>query len=135
MFRLRASTAIGDGLRIFPGRLNSGETVAAPWIPDRSLTEGAGPVRPEFLWAALDCVGAWAMLPLPKGKALVLGELSARIDGRVAAEEKCVVVGWPLQIEGRKRLAGSAVIAESGEIVAVGRAIWIEVQASAFGGE
>ena len=46
--------------------------------------------------------------------------------------EKCVAMGWPLHVEGRKRFAGSAVFSESGKLVALGRAIWIEVPASAF---
>lgn len=124
--------AMGDGLRIFPGSPKSGNLVAAPWIPDKSLTDGSRRIRDEFLWAALDCTSGWAVWPTPEGKAIVLGELSARVDGRVDAYEKCVAIGWPLRIDGRKRLAGSALIADSGEVVAVGRATWIEVPASAF---
>src|SRR6185436_11633128 len=36
------------------------------------------------------------------------------------------------QLEGRKRFAGSAVFSESGQLIALARAIWIEVPASAF---
>jgi hypothetical protein len=38
-----------------------------------------------------------------------------------------VVVAWPLGTEGRKRLAGTAVMSGSGETVAVAKATWIEV--------
>ncbi len=127
--------ADGDGLRIFPGSIPSRSLVAAPWVPDSSLGNGSRMVRPEFLWAALDCTSAFALPPIPDDKALVLGELSARIDDRVALGEPCVVVGWPLQVDGRKRIAGSAVFSSSGRAVAVGRAIWIEVPSSAFGGQ
>jgi hypothetical protein len=41
-------------------------------------------------------------------------------------------MGWPLQVAGRKRFAGSAVFSETGELIALARAIWIEVPASAF---
>jgi hypothetical protein len=126
--------AAGDGLRVFPGSLDGGKLVAAPWLPDDSLGEGGSAVGEVFLWAALDCTSGWSVLPVPEGKAIVLGELSARIDGAVAANERCVVVGWPMGIEGRKRFAGSAVIGESGRAVAVARATWIEVQESAFTG-
>lgn len=122
-----------DGLRIFAGPMRS--LVAAPWIPDSSLADRSGRVRPEFLWAALDCPGAWAGGPFPEGKALVLGELCARITGSVMPEEKCVVIGWPIESNGRKRYAGTAVFSGSGHPVAVARATWIEVPASAFGGQ
>jgi hypothetical protein len=127
--------AIGDGLRIFPGSTASGSMVAAPWVPDPSLGDGSNVVRAEFLWAALDCTSGFAVLPIPEGKAIVLGELSARIDDNVVPGEKCVVIGWPLQIDGRKRISGSAVVSSSGRLSAVGRATWIEVQASEFGGQ
>ncbi len=127
--------AAGDGLRIFPGLLQSRSLVAAPWVPDESLTNRSSAVGSEFLWAALDCTSAFAVLPIPEGKAIVLGELCARIDGDLMPNEECVVIGWPLQIDGRKRFAGSAVFSGSGRTVAVGRATWIEVPASAFGGQ
>jgi hypothetical protein len=125
----------GDGLRIFPGSLEADGRVAAPWIPDRSLANGSFTVGREFLWAALDCTSGFAVSPIPEGKAIVLGELSARIDGDVVPDDKCVVVGWPLRIEGRKRLSAAAVLKDSGELLAVGHATWIEVPASAFGGQ
>jgi hypothetical protein len=37
-----------------------------------------------------------------------------------------------LVIDGRRRLAGSAIFSESGLAVAMGRALWIEVPESAF---
>ncbi len=126
--------AIGDGLRIFPGPVASRPMVAAPWLPDQSLTDRSGNVSAEFLWAALDCTSAFAVLPVPEGMTIVLGELCAQIDGVVAPNEKCVVIGWLLQIDGRKRFAGSAVFSGLGRPMAVGRATWIEVSASEFRG-
>jgi hypothetical protein len=126
---------IGDGLRVFPGSLDEDRLVAAPWTPDASLAEGSGAVAREFLWAALDCTSGFAVLPVPEGKAIVLGELSVRIDRDVVPGEPCIVVGWPLHTEGRKRGSAAAVLRDSGELVAVGRAVWIEVSASAFGGQ
>ena len=46
----------GDGLRIFPGALDS-DIVAAPWLPADDLDGGDGKVAVEFHWAALDCPG------------------------------------------------------------------------------
>ena len=120
----------GDGLRIFPGRLPGKAALAAPWIPDRSLASNSPGVDPEFLWSALDCTGAFAVLPSKDDVAIVLGELCASIVGDVLPNERCVVTGWPLGVEGRKRLAGSAVYAEDGRLVALARAVWIEVPLS-----
>lgn len=127
--------AAGDGLRIFPGPVGSDGLVASPWVPHASLIDGSDTVGPEFLWAALDCTSGFATLAVSEGKTIVLGELSARIDGGVLPDEKCVVVGWPLRIDGRKRYAGAAILRSSGELLALGRATWIEVPASAFGGQ
>lgn len=123
---------VGDGLRIFPGLIESRSIVAGPWLPDSSLVDDSDDVRAEFIWAALDCPSGLAVLPVPEGRAIVLGELCARIDGKVVAGDKYIAVGWPLQIDGRKRLSGSAVFSESGLAVAIGRAVWIEVPESAF---
>src|SRR5262249_38465578 len=49
--------AAGDGLRIFPGSHPGTKLVASPWVPDASLADEAGGVRPEFQWASLDCPG------------------------------------------------------------------------------
>jgi hypothetical protein len=119
----------GDGLRIFAGEVAGQEVVAAPWIPDESL---GSPTSNEFLWAALDCPSGFALWSPREGTTVVLGQLTGSIRGQVRPGEKCVAMGWPLQVEGRKRFAGSAVYSASGELVAIARAIWIEVPASAF---
>jgi hypothetical protein len=117
-----------DGLRIFPGPLPDSSTIAAPWIPDVSLADSSGHVRREFLWAALDCAGAFVHFPsLPDGIAIVLGELTASIRGQVQPGERCVVLGWPIGVDGRKRLSGTAVYAPNNRLVAVAQAVWIEV--------
>ena len=48
--------------------------------------------------------GSLARRRLGEGAAGVLGELCARVDGALTPEEACVVVGWLLQTEGRKRM-------------------------------
>ncbi|MDY0162687.1 hypothetical protein [Desulfobotulus sp.] len=121
----------GDGLRIFAGKVAGGNMVASPWIVDASL-EKDGEVSPAFVWAALDCPGAFAVASTTPGMTLVLGELTARIEGRVCAKDRCVAVGWPLAVEGRKRMAGSAVFTESGRLVGLARAVWVEIPESLF---
>lgn len=120
--------AEGDGLRIFPGRTADESVLAAPWVPDASLADGSGRVAPEFLWAALDCAGAFAVVP-SGDKFILLGELCAQLYSDVAVGEKCVVVAWPLGIEGRKRFAGTAIFSTSDVPVATARATWIEIPA------
>ncbi len=117
---------LNDGLRIFPGPVEGTELVAAPWIPDASLVFDDGTVKPEFLWAALDCSGAFAF-PEPDNGAVLLGELRVHLFGTVSANERCVVVGWQLAHEGRKHHTATALFAESGSCSGVGLATWFEV--------
>lgn len=115
------------GLRIHPGALSDG-VFAATWIPERSLCDSSGHAGAEFLWSALDCPGGFAVNP--GGDLILLGELCARIDGTVDEGERCVVIGWPLGTEGRKRYAGSAVFSESRRLIGVARATWIQIMQS-----
>jgi hypothetical protein len=119
----------GDGLRIFAGSAAGTAAVAAPWIVDKSL---GAPTPTEFLWAALDCPSGFALWSPREGTTVVLGQLTASIHREVLPGDRCVAMGWPLQVDGRKRFAGSAVFSEKGELIALARAIWIEVPASAF---
>jgi hypothetical protein len=118
----------GDGLRIFPGWVAGRKLVAAPWTPDPSLAGEGGAVRPEFVWASLDCPGAWAMFD-EKGfeRAVVLGRLAARLLAPVRPGEPCVVVGWPLGEDGRKLYAGTALFGEDGDLRAFARATWVRI--------
>ncbi len=108
-----------DGLRIFAGRVPGRDVVAASWIPDESLVE------PRFVWAALDCPGAYAT-GVPGRGTVVLGRLAADVRRVPRAGERCVVVGWSLGDEGRKHHAGTALFGETGDVLGVGRALWIE---------
>jgi hypothetical protein len=125
--------ALHDGLCIYPGPVNGSSTIAAPWTPDASLADELGDVKPEFLWSALDCAGAFALFPLPDSSAIVLGELVTSIVGSVKPGDRCIVLGWPLGTEGRKRFAGTAVYAPNSRLVASARAVWIEVPLSTWG--
>lgn len=122
----------GDGLRIFPGPVTGRSLVASPWTPDRSLADDQGAVLPIYLWSALDCSSAFAVIPDDPQRAIVLGELTARIDAQAIAGAPHIAAGWALGVDGRKRYAGSALYTEDGIPVAVARATWIEVPRSAF---
>jgi hypothetical protein len=122
--------AAGDGLRIFPGLLEDRTLHAAPWVPDQSLADDTGSVAPEFIWSALDCPSAFAVFPVPVGMAIVLGELCASLVRDLAIGQPAVVSAWPITHEGRKRSSGSAIHTSDGKLVAVARAVWVEVPAS-----
>lgn len=115
-----------DGLRIFAGRLEGSDLVAAPWVPDAAVGTGEGSVAPEFVWAALDCPGAFSFSERTE-RAIVLGELRAEIRGEVEVGERYVVVGWEIQRDGRKHFTGTALFGEAGDCRAAGVGIWFEL--------
>ncbi|NUU22517.1 MAG: hypothetical protein HOV68_13530 [Streptomycetaceae bacterium] len=118
--------AEGDGLRLFPGLLpQRPDTTACPWVPDASL---AGPdgtrVRPEFVWAALDCPGGWTAL----GTAVpmvVLGRMTTRIDALPDVGDRCVLMGRLLGQEGRKVHTATTLYDGDGRVAAHADAVWI----------
>jgi hypothetical protein len=112
----------GEGLRIFAGPLRDG-VVASSWVPHPSLFPD-GRVAPEFVWAALDCPGAFAVGFSARGGA-VLGRFAARVDDVPAVGERCVVTAWPLGEEGRKLFAGTALYGEDRRVLGRARATWI----------
>lgn len=120
----------GDGLRIFPGMLDNG-VVAAPWLPADNLDAGDGKVGVEFLWAALDCPGYFAVSGARR--VMVLGEMQAHVDRRVHVGEACTVIGWKIAAEGRRHLAGTAIFDEDGELCARARATWVEIRGQGTG--
>jgi len=123
--------AEGDGLRIFPGPLpesnESSSIFAAPWIPNPSLTSGGVVVRPEFLWAAMDCPTGFAA-GFPWRGTLVTGRLAVEQVSPVYPLRSYVVVSWSTASEGRKFHAGAALYSADGELCAKARAIWIKLE-------
>jgi hypothetical protein len=120
--------AAGDGLRIFPGAVAGRNVAAAPWIPDSSLGGADGRVKPEIVWAALDCPSLFGIVcfqPL-EGRPL-LGRLTAELHEPLLVGERYVCVGWFSNRQGRKFHAGSALFSERGALRALGQATWITV--------
>jgi len=118
----------GDGLRIFAGPIAERELVAAPWVPDASLDAGDGKVRAEFMSAALDCPGYYAVAP--DDRMMLLAEFTAHVDRRVHIGESCTLIGWRLGCNGRKHEAGTALLDGKGELCGRARALWIEPRAA-----
>jgi hypothetical protein len=107
-----------DGMRIYPGPVEGRSVFAATWVPKGDL------ISSEFVWAALDCPGAFALHFGQRGNP-VLGRLTARVEHLPHPGEHCVVMAWPLGEDGRKLYAGTAVLGEDGRTLGAARATWI----------
>jgi hypothetical protein len=119
----------GDGYRVFPGELAGDDSLfAAPWTPDATLGDGQGYVRPECVWAALDCPTSAPVANYGQGPPLVLARLTARLGCGVRVNEPHALVSWPLGVDGRKRHAASALFDERGLLLCASRALWIELR-------
>jgi hypothetical protein len=117
----------GDGLRIFAGPVPGKKCVAAPWIPHPSLSAPNGIVKPEFIWAALDCPGYFAVNQDRPGY-MLLGRLVAVITSEVKIGDKLVVIGWHIGSEGRIHYSGTELTTDSGIICGSAKATWVEVK-------
>jgi hypothetical protein len=107
-----------DGLRIYAGPVDDSELVASTWVPREDA------ISSEFVWAALDCPGAYAVHFGQRGNP-VLGRLTARVEHLPHPGERCVVMAWPLGEDGRKLYAGTAVFGQDGRVLGSARATWI----------
>jgi hypothetical protein len=120
----------GDGLRILPGPLAGRPLWAAPWTPRPSVTDAGGRVRPEVVWAALDCpsgIAAAEAAGLARDTAILLGRMTASLAAPPVAGDQCLVIAWPGGRDGRKLLAGSALLGPGGKVLATARAVWLTV--------
>jgi hypothetical protein len=116
----------GDGLRLFPGPVAGRDVIACPWQPVSGLADDDGIVRPEFVWAALDCPTAFACDL--DGPPIVLARLTGRIDHGIRAGEPHVVTAWHIGRDGRKHHAGCAISTPEGQVLAISQALWIELK-------
>ena len=124
--------AEGDGLRIFPDwtkdpagadNPNMFPIVAAPWLPTEDLVGAGDRIAPEFLWAALDCPGAFAVDRQP----ILLGRMSAQIVERPRANRPIVAVAWSKGQERRKHFAATALFSDTGDLLAFSEQTWIRI--------
>jgi len=115
-----------DCFCIFAGPVAGKPMVASPWTPDKSLVDETGRVRPEFIWAGLDCPGAYAVMDTPPSL-IMLGTFSADIKERPYPGDICITIGWEIAREGKKRSAGTALFSKTGKLLGKAKAIWIEI--------
>lgn len=121
----------GDGLRLCPGLIEEGRT-ACTWTPDGSFAAEGEPtqVRPELVWASLDCPGGWTVDLV--GRPMVLGRITANVDAPAEVGERHVVMGRLLGQDGRKTFTTTTLYDSDGRIVARAEHVWIAVDPSAF---
>jgi hypothetical protein len=115
-----------DTFGVFPGAVEGRELVASPWTPPGWTADATGRVLPEFVWAVLDCPTYFAAYLAGALPISMLAQLTARIDAPIAAGEEHIVMAWPIDVDGRKRHAGSAVLSSDGTVLARARALLIE---------
>jgi hypothetical protein len=129
----RRSAEQGEGLCLFPGAVaqavSDPPVVAAPFVPARDLCDDEGKLRPEFVWAALDCPSWFGHAAFAeRTRPILLGRLAVHIVRRPAVHERCVVLGWGLGQEGRRIACGSALLDADGACLAYARSTWIELK-------
>jgi hypothetical protein len=109
-----------DGLRLEPGPLPDGRT-ACVWTPADD--------DPVLVWAALDCPGGFAAGLVDRP--MLLGRMALTRTGALRPGEPHVVLGWRTGGEGRKTHTGSSLHAADGSLLALARATWLTVPATA----
>jgi hypothetical protein len=127
--------ARGDGLRTFSGPVAGHDGLyAAPFVPDAAFVRDGDPggeeVAPEFVWAAIDCPSAAPVMF--DGTVCVLGRLAVERRGPVQVGYRYVVSSWLESRSGRKAQTAAALCTDMGNVQAVARATWIEVDVETF---
>jgi hypothetical protein len=119
----------GDGMRIFPAELPRRDGLfGACWTPGEEHGDGDGWVRPELVWAALDCPTSAPVANFGEGPPMVLAALAARLGCAVRVGEPHTILSWGLEVDGRKRRAAAALYDSDGILTCASRALWIELR-------
>lgn len=119
-----------DSFGVFAGPVAGRDLVASPWTPPDWAAGPDGVVRPELIWAVLDCPTYFAVHPGEEMPLSMLARESAEVLAPVLPGRAHVVIAWPIAIEGRKREAGSAVLSAEGEPLAVARVLMVEARSA-----
>lgn len=117
-----------DCFRVFAGEVEGRDVVATPWTPPDWTSGPDGRVRPEFVWATLDCPTYFAAHIGQELTMSMLVRQSTEIHAPIRPGEEHVVIAWPIEHDGRKRLAGSAVLSAGGETLAAAEVMLVEAR-------
>lgn len=115
-----------DGLEIFPAAIHE-RLYAATWLPAAEFGNSQQMLRPEFLWAAMDCPTGFAS-GFPVAGKLVTGRLAVKQLLPIKVGERCLLLSWPLRVEGRKHFS-AACLYQNQKPCAIARATWIRLEA------
>ena len=118
-----------EGLGVEPRRLEDGR-FAAVWHPATSDLIAGEVVPAEYLHAALDCPGGFAVLTAA-GQPALTGSMTDRVDFFPRTDQRLIVVGEAGAADGRKLQAITTIFTESGETVATSEAIWVTLRDAA----
>jgi hypothetical protein len=119
----------GDGMRIFPADVSGQKLLfGACWTPREQDGDADGWVRPELVWAALDCPTSAPVANFGSGPPMVLASLAARLGCPVRVGEPHTILSWRTEVEGRKRRAAAALYDSDGVFICASRALWIELR-------
>lgn len=118
---------IGDGLRIFAGKVGEREIVASHWFPRHDVAGEFGAVSTRVVWAALDCPTYFGGRLAGADRVAVLGRLTAKIVAPVEVDHEHVVIAWPVDAAERKFVGGSAIYTADGELRAYAHGTWINI--------
>jgi hypothetical protein len=119
-----------DCFEVFAGEVDGRDLVASPWTPPAWTAGPDGEVRHEFAWAVLDCPTYFAShIGEEQLSMSMLVRQSTEVAAPIRPEQEHVVIAWPIERDGRKRLAGSAILDRDGETLAAAEVLLIEAKA------
>ncbi|MFU8817996.1 MAG: hypothetical protein ACNA7W_21820 [Pseudomonadales bacterium] len=119
-----ADVPADEGLHVYAAPVEGFDGVAAAWRPHPGLAGPEGFLPEDIVWTALDCPGQFAYMVAGIRTGL-LGRMTARMVQPVRADADLVVIGWCLEIEGRKHFAATALFDDRGALCAYARQTWI----------
>ncbi len=117
-----------DGLGLHFGPLPGWPKLnAALLVGDATLPHRRDTLADEIAWAALDCVSYTPELSRAEQPSL-LAAMAAEVLEPLRMGEPIVAVGWPLETEGRRHRAASALLDGEGRLLARARTLWIRLR-------
>jgi hypothetical protein len=114
-----------DSFKVFAGEIEGRKLVASTWIPPTWAEGDARQVRRELVWGVLDCPTYFATHMEGDLSTAMLARISGEVVAPVEIGAEHVVVAWPIEADGRKLHAGSALFSAEGELLAAARALMI----------
>ncbi len=106
-----------DSLGVFAGPVGEEGAIASSWIPPDWAADEGGAVRPELVWAVLDCPSYFAVYGEYSTLAFLVRE-QAEILAPIHPGVEYVVAARPLERSERKGLAATAILGADGEVLA-----------------